>query len=109
MSAAGMTVLLVVYSIMLFGTFIETGAGLLQGINERLDAWLVEQRGTGLSSRAHATIAVSAIIVSSVLSLWGITNLIASGYGTMAWGFFFVYLVPIVTIGFWQIRRAPSV
>lgn len=109
MSAAGMTVLLVVYSVMLFGTFIETGAGLLQGINERLDAWLIEQRGKALSPRAHAMIAVSAIIVSSVLSLWGITNLIASGYGTMAWGFFFVYLVPIVTIGFWQIRRTPAV
>lgn len=108
MSAAGMTVLLVVYSVMLFGTFIETGAGLLQGINDRLDAWLIERRGTGLSSRAHALIAVSAIIVSSILSLWGITNLIASGYGTMAWGFFVVYLLPIVTIGFWRIWRGPA-
>lgn len=106
MNAAGMTVLIVVYSVMLFGTFIETGAGLLQGINERLDAWLVERRGQPLSPRAHATIAVSAIAVSSVLSLWGITNLIARGYGTMAWGFFVVYLVPIVTIGLYRIGQA---
>lgn len=108
LNTAGMTVLLVVYSVMLFGTFIETGAGLLQGINERLDAWLIERRGRALSPGAHAAIAVSAIIVSSVLSLWGITNLIARGYGTMAWGFFAVYLVPIVTIGLYRILRGRS-
>lgn len=105
MANAGMTVLLVTYSIMLFGTFIETGAGLLHGINERLDAWLIETRGRGLSSRTHAAIAVSAILGSSVLSLWGLTNLIARGYGTMAWGFFVVYLIPVVTIGAYRIFR----
>jgi uncharacterized membrane protein YkvI len=105
MNNAGMTVLLVVYSVMLFGTFIETGAGMLHGINERLDAWLIESRGQGLSSRTHAAIAVCAIIVCSILSLWGITNLIARGYGTMAWGFFVVYLVPIATIGLYRICR----
>jgi uncharacterized membrane protein YkvI len=103
MATGGMAVLLVVYSVMLFGTFIETGAGLLQGINERLDAYLIEKRGRGLSGGAHAAIAVSAIVSSSILSLWGISNLIASGYGTMAWGFFAVYVLPIVTIGFYRI------
>lgn len=109
MNAAGMTVMLIIYSVMLFGTFIETGAGLLQGINERLDAWLIERRGRALSSLAHAAIAVFAISVSSILSLWGITNLIARGYGTMAWGFFAVYLVPILTIGLYRILRARRV
>lgn len=108
MANAGMAVLLVIYSVMLFGTFIETGAGLLQGINERLDAWLIETRGRGLSARTHAAIAVSAILVSFVLSLWGLTNLIARGYGTMAWGFFAVYLVPVVTIGAYRIFRNGS-
>ena len=84
----GMTVLLIIYSVMLFGTFIETGAGMLQGINERIDAFLIEKRGNGLSRISHAVIAVFAIVISAMLSLWGITNLIAEGYGTMAWGFF---------------------
>ena len=49
------------------------------------------------------------LAVSSILSLWGITNLIARGYGTMAWGFFFVYLLPIVTIGLYRVSRARAV
>ena len=95
-----------IYSVMLFGTFIETGAGLLQGINERIDAFLVERRGEGLTGWSHAAIAVAAVVVSAVLSLWGITNLIARGYGTMAWVFFVIYIIPLVTIGAWQMRRA---
>jgi len=101
----GMTVLLIIYSVMLFGTFIETGAGMLQGINERIDAFLIEKHGRGLSSMAHASIAVSAIVVSAVLSLWGITKLIAQGYGTMAWGFLAVYVIPLLTIGLFRIIK----
>jgi len=103
MGQLGMSVLVIVYSIMLFGTFIETGAGMLQGINERIDAYLVEKRGQGLGRVTHSVIAVSAIVVSAVLSLWGITNLIGQGYGTMAWGFLAVYVVPLLTIGLYRI------
>lgn len=106
MSSAGMSVMLVAYSVMLFGTFIETGAGMLQGINERIDAFLIEKRNVGLSRTARASIAVAAIILSALLSLWGITNLIAEGYGTMAWGFLAVYVVPLLTIGLFRIARA---
>lgn len=99
----GSTAFLVVYSVMLFGTFIETGAGLLQGINERIDAFLIEKRGHGLGGGMHAAIAIAAVLLSAVLSLWGITNLIAKGYGTMAWVFFAIYIIPLLTIGAYKI------
>lgn len=105
MNNLGMDFLLVVYTIMLFGTFIETGAGMLQGINERIDAWLEEKRGRGLGRAAHAAIAVSAIGVSALLSLLGITVLIARGYGTMAWGFLLVYVTPLLTFGVYRMFR----
>lgn len=105
MAELGGSVLIVVYSIMLFGTFIETGAGMLQGINERIDAWLFERRGKGLSRSAHAMLGMSSIAVSALLSAFGITALIAAGYGTMAWGFCAVYLVPLLTVGLWRIAR----
>ena len=104
----GSTGFLLVYSIMLFGTFIETGAGLLQGINERIDAFLVECWGRGRAAGKHALIAVAAVVVSAVVSLWGITNLIARGYGTMAWVFFVIYIMPLLTIGAWQVWRRPG-
>lgn len=108
MGQLGMAVLLILYSVMLFGTFIETGAGILQGINERIDAWLIEKRDKGLSRGLHATIAVAAIIVSALISLWGITSLIAKGYGTMSYGFLLVYVLPLITIGAYRIFRAPK-
>ncbi|HET6628987.1 MAG TPA: hypothetical protein VFG91_04365 [Woeseiaceae bacterium] len=105
MAQMAMPVLLLCYSIMLFGTFIETGAGMLQGINDRIDAWLVEKRHRGLTRPAHAALAIVAIIVSALLGFWGITSLIAQGYGTMAWGFLFVYVLPLFTVGVWRIFR----
>jgi len=106
MGQLGMTVLLVIYSVMLFGTFIETGAGMLQGINERIDAYLLEKSGAGLGRFSHAAIAVAAIVFSAILSFWGITTLIAQGYGTMAWGFLVVYVVPLLTIGLYRIVKS---
>lgn len=106
MGQLGMSVLLVLYSVMLFGTFIETGAGMLQGINERIDAWLIEKRGQGLARPAGAAIAMIAIAVSAVLSLWGITSLIAEGYSAMSYGFLLVYVLPLLTIGVYKIIKA---
>lgn len=108
MDGMGMTTLLLVYSAMLFGTFIETGAGMLQGINDRIDAYLIEKRGTGTTRGVHATLAVCAVAVSALLSLVGITTLIAKGYGTMAWGFFAVYVIPLVTVGLARVVRAKN-
>jgi len=105
MGRLGLTALMVTFSVMLFGTFIETGAGMLQGINDRVDGYLAESRGAKLDRTARAVIAVSAILVSAGLSLWGITSLIAKGYGTMAWGFLAVYVIPLLTIGIWRISK----
>jgi len=99
----GLGALLLVYSVMLFGTFIETGAGILQGINERIDGYLEETGSSRLSPPSRAGIAVVAILASAGLSLIGITELIARGYGTMAWGFLLVYVIPLVTIGVYRL------
>ena len=98
--------LLAVYTVMLFGTFIETGAGVLQGINERVDGYLEDLGKPSLSPTSRATIAVSAILVSAGLSLIGITDLIAKGYGTLAWGFLVVYVIPLMTVGIFKLSGA---
>jgi uncharacterized membrane protein YkvI len=99
----GLAPLLALYVIGLFGTFIETGAGFIQGINERIDAYLVESRGTSLGKPARAAIAIVGIGLSLALGTFGLIALIARGYGTIAWGFFAVYVVPIMTYGVYRI------
>jgi len=101
----GLVTLTAVFSVMLFGTFIETGAGMLQGINDRVDTYLQEVRGAGLTPMMCSIIAVAAILASAGMSLVGITGLIAKGYGTMSWGFLFVYVIPLLTIGIYRLAR----
>jgi len=36
----------------------------------------------------------------------GLIDLIASGYGTITWGFIVFYVIPILTFGVWLLRRA---
>jgi uncharacterized membrane protein YkvI len=101
----GMPILYGLYLIVLFGTFIETGAGNIQGFIERIDIWWQERRPDPLKRIHHASIAGVALILASLLSEVGIVDLIASGYGGIAWGFLFVYLIPLFTVGIHRIVR----
>jgi uncharacterized membrane protein YkvI len=93
------------YLLMLLGTFVETGAGNLQGFVERLDGWWKETRGRPMSRSAHATIALVAMTLAGGLSHFGIVALIEDGYGTLAWGFMVVYAVPLLTIGVYRLSK----
>ncbi len=95
------------YLVVLFGTFIETGAGNIQGFIERLDTWWRERTGRPLDRAHHAGVAAAALLAAGGLSSVGIVSLIAEGYGTLAWGYLFVYLLPLFTIGLWRLR-APA-
>ena len=96
------------YLLMLFGTFIETGAGNLQGFIERVDSWRQDTNRTPLSRGAHASITASLMLVAGGLSHFGIVNLIAAGYGTLAWAYFAVFIVPLFTIGVYKLMKASS-
>lgn len=104
-SGLGVGLLMALYLVTLFGTFIETGAGLIQGTVERIDGWLAETGRAGLSRAQRGGLALAAMLVSAALSSLGIVALIARGYGSISWGFFAVYIVPILTIGVVRIVR----
>ncbi len=91
------------YIIVLIGTFIGTGAGFIQAVNERLDAWSMERLGKRLSSITHAGVAIAGLLISAGLSKFGIIDLIAKGYGNASWGFLLFYIIPLLTIGVYRI------
>ena len=90
---------LLVYVALLFMTIVQTGVGVLQGLNERLDAWWREAHRRPLPGALHAVVAGLATALSLWLSKLGIVALIAKGYGTLAWGFLLVFTLPLLTVG----------
>ncbi len=104
-TSLGLASLLAVYLVALFGTFIETGAGLIQGSIERVDGYLRDARKARLSPSQRAALAVAGIGLSAILATVGIIPLIARGYGTIAWGFLAVYVLPVLTLGIWKLTR----
>ena len=94
------------YLIVLFGTFIETGVGTIQGFVERLDGWWMDRTGETLNPMTHALAAGVAVALAGSLAQLGIVALIAEGYGTLAWGFLAVYIIPLITIGIWRLFKA---
>ena len=107
MQGLGFLWISVIFYIVVFGTFVETGTGLIHAINERIDHVFVE-RSLHMPQWLRPVVALSILGVSIMLAnYFGIIELIAKGYGSMAWGFLAIIFVPLVTIGVWRIFKAP--
>ena len=92
-----------VYLLVLFATVAQSGVGVLQGLNERIDNSLSKLRGKGLSKLSHASIAAGVVLVSGLFAQVGVVALIAHGYRYIAIGLFAVYLLPLLTVGLYRI------
>jgi uncharacterized membrane protein YkvI len=97
-----------VYVVILFGKIAQTGVGMLQGLNERLDVWWKESRGHGLSGRVHSAIALTAVLGSLLLANVGIIGLVAKGYGSLAWFALLIYVVPVLSLGLLKLRTTAA-
>lgn len=92
------------YIFWIFYTLMETALGMIYGLVRRITAQL-ELRGRKLTRKHEALIAVITLIIALVTSQAGIVALVAKGYGTMAWVFFAVYFIPLITIGAYRLAR----
>ena len=90
---------------MLFGTLIETGAGLIHAFNERL-AGMLADTNREMPPLARPAVAVGVLVVGALLSRFGIIALVGRGYTTVAWVFLFIYVIPVLTWGLWKIKAA---
>lgn len=105
MSALGIPWFDYVFQIVIFGTFVETGAAMLHAINQRLEATFAE-RGKILSRAARPVLALSFLIMAIIAAeLFGIVALIANGYGMLTIAFIAVLVIPILTLGVWKVVR----
>lgn len=97
----------IVFQVVLFGTLIETGAGLIHAVNERI-AGLRADSGKELQPWVRPVVAIGLLGLGTFVSSFGLIDLIARGYGTLTLGFILVYVIPVLTIGVWRIRTATT-
>jgi uncharacterized membrane protein YkvI len=98
--------LLGIFLVALLGTLVETGAGLVQGFIERIEAVLKPGEDQALGHPARAGIAIVTLGLGGLLGSMGIVSLVAKGYSALSVGFALVYIIPICTLGILKIMKS---
>ena len=101
LNAIGYTFLLVIFLIVLFGTLIETGTGLIHAFNERIQS-VYHARGKEFPRRLRPVVAAVLLLMGLGIANFGLIALIAEGYGSLSWGVFFVFVIPLLTLGLYK-------
>ena len=93
----------IVFQIVLFGTLIETGVGLIHGFNERI-ASVYQEGGKQMPNLLRAGIALLVLVIAIFLAdSIGLIDLIAKGYTALTWGYWLVFVIPVLGYGGYQI------
>ena len=100
----GSHALLLTFQVMLLGTLVETGTGLIHAFNERLSRSF-EERRTHLPPGMRPVVAVALLALATLLAQAGLKELISTGYRVSTYGFWAVYLLPVLTLGVWKIAK----
>lgn len=96
--------LLIIFQLVLFGTLIETGTGLIHAFNERVQS-VYDNRGKEFPHKLRPVIAAVLLLIGLGIAQFGLIDLIAKGYGGLSYGVFVVFVIPVFTIGIWTILK----
>ena len=107
LDALGSRAFQITFQVMLFGTLVETGAGMIHAVNERV-ARSYSERDRALPRRTRVVAAVGMLGLGAVIAQFGLIPLIAQGYGLITWGYLFVFVLPVLTWGIYLICRHDS-
>ncbi len=99
LTGLGMPWFQTLFQMILFGTFIETGTGMIHGFNERL-AGAMKERGRTMTRWQRLGVAGGLLVVAIWMAdRFGLIKLISDGYGLITYGFWILFLLPILVIG----------
>ncbi len=92
------------FQIVLLGTLIETGSGFIKAVSDRFELKYTSE-GKPIPKGMREIIAIVCVLIGIGIAQFGLTGLIAKGYGTITWGFFVIYVVPMLTWGVYKIAK----
>lgn len=95
----------IIFQIVIFGTFVETGTAMIHAVNERIEGSFAEKE-KHLPQIARPIIALLFLTTAVIAAeAFGIIELISKGYGMITLAFIAVLIVPLMTVGVWRIMR----
>lgn len=93
----------IVFYVVVFGTFVETGAAYIHAVNERINQVYFDNN-RHMPRWLRPMVAFIALFSSVVLAEYvGLVDLISKGYGTLTWIFIAVFIIPLLTVGVYKI------
>jgi uncharacterized membrane protein YkvI len=96
----------VLFQGMIFAALLESGTGFVHAVNARLAHGWTLWRGTAMPKAMRLAAALILLVGSIfVAGRFGLVTLIAKGYTLLGWVFLAVYVVPLLTLGVWKLRR----
>ncbi len=108
LGALNISVFALLFKIVIFGTYIETGVAMVHSVNERI-AGLRREHKSMLPKYQRVVVAAILLVASIYLATTiGLIELIGKGYGTLTYLILAVYILPLITVGVVQIRRASN-
>ena len=92
------------FQCMVFAALLESGAGMVHAVNERLAASWRRQRGAELPRGVRLAAALALLLLATeIAGRFGLVSLIANGYRALAAIFLCVYVLPLLSIGVWRL------
>jgi uncharacterized membrane protein YkvI len=92
------------FQLMIFLALLESGTGSVHAFNERIAEAYTARKGGTLSKAARLWITGALLLGSIFLAArFGLVTLIARGYTGLAYMFLAVFVLPVMTIGLWQL------
>jgi uncharacterized membrane protein YkvI len=91
----------------IFGTLVQTGIGVLHGFNERLLGARADSGAISIRQVRLITSVALALVAMLLATRVGLIDLIAKGYGFLAWVIIAIYAMPLLTVGAWRVFAGP--
>jgi len=105
----GLPLLHAAFQIMIFMALLQSGVSAVHAINERIAGYLAERRQSGFPPSARlACTSILLVVAIFAAQQFGLVDLIAKGYRLLAWMILVTFVLPLLTIGVWQLAKRRS-
>ena len=100
-----------IYGVVVGWTLLETAVGVIHAVVDRLERNLEDlprqwRPGSGaFQPWQRAAVSLGVLVLSVLLARFGIIELVARGYGALAWGFIALLALPLLTVGVIRMGR----